>query len=200
MPFFGGKTEPGSDAFLPCPECGEDEIYSQSDGLLSFTEYICNNCGYEAEKHEVKEFHKEVMDEMKKKQAVDALPERISDPELSQQVKDRKAEGWDIEEITDSGGRVVMSSTNGGTIGGHALTGALTGLWTFGMGNVAYDKMSKKKNKERIVLRADGDSNPPNSNTKNPTELIRELNQLKEEGLISDTEFEEKKQQLLDEM
>ena len=225
MPLFGGNTEPGSDAFRACPECGKDEIFSQSDGILSGTEYLCNHCGYEAEKHEVKKSFNELYKENKEKNdkkiseklekiggeeenpfseiVVKSRGKRqgeISDPELKQQVEDRQAEGWEIEEITDSGERVVMCTTKGGTIGGHALTGVLTGGWTFGMGNVAYSKLSKKKNKERIVLRTDGESNSPTQkrDTENPIELIRELKKINEEGLISDTEFEEKKQKLLD--
>jgi hypothetical protein len=60
MPFFGGETNPGSDAFRPCPECGEDQIYSQSDGVLSDTTYLCDSCGYEPEKEEVKKSFKEL--------------------------------------------------------------------------------------------------------------------------------------------
>ncbi|QLG50241.1 SHOCT domain-containing protein [Natrinema halophilum] len=95
-----------------------------------------------------------------------------------------------------------MSTTKGGAIGGHALTGVLTGLWSFGMGNVAYNKLSKKKNKERIVLRTDDEQNirVKEADSAGPTELIRELKQLNEEGLITNSEFEDKKQELLDEM
>jgi len=60
MPFFGGETNPGSDAFHPCPECGENQIYSQSDGILSDTTYRCDSCGYEPEKEEVKKSFKEL--------------------------------------------------------------------------------------------------------------------------------------------
>jgi len=225
MPIFGGNSEPGSDAFHDCPECGQDEIYSQSEGILSGKKYLCNHCGYEAEKSEVKKTFSDLYKEAKKerereldekmdgerkenfltglaKKLEDEKKDDISDPELRQQVKDRQDEGWEIEEITDSGRRVVMSTAKGGTIGGHALTGVLTGLWTFGMGNVAYNKLSKKKNKERIVLRADNEPNTPTKETHSgsPTKLIRELKQLNEEGLITDAEFKEKKQELLDEI
>ncbi|WP_135829858.1 SHOCT domain-containing protein [Halorussus halobius] len=204
MPLFGGSTEPGADVFRECPECGKDEIYSQSDGFLSTTEYLCNHCGYEAGINEVTKSFSETYKAHKKKnrKEINGELEEISDPELRQQVMDRQTEGWEIEEITGSGERVVMIATEGGTIGGHALTGVLTGLWTFGMGNVAYGKLSEKKNQERIVLRTDDESNSPtqSSNTENPIELIRELEELHEEGLITDAEFEEKKQELLEEV
>ena len=65
MPFFGGETDPGSDAFRPCPECGKDQIYSQSDGILSDTTYLCDSCGYKPEKEEVKKSFKELRRERK---------------------------------------------------------------------------------------------------------------------------------------
>ncbi|MDL0136047.1 hypothetical protein PNP85_13595 [Halobacterium salinarum] len=215
MPLFG-STEPGADIFNKCPKCGADEIYSQSEGLLKGTKYLCDDCGYQAQKSEVRTNQGEIHEKNQKKVnnkfqewgvPEEALPETdkslddISDQELTQQVKDRIAEGWEIEEVTDSGERVVMTATEGGTIGGHALTGVLTGLTTFGLGNVAYGELSKKKNRERIVLRAEDDSPvAKNRDTENLTELIRELKQLNEDGLITDTEFEEKKQQLLNEI
>lgn len=218
MPLFG-STKPGAELFNECPECGEDKIYSQSEGILKGTKYLCNNCGYKANKCEVRKSDSQYQKSLRKKHqkkvnnkfqqwgiSEETLPttkkflDDISDPELNQQVEDRKAEGWEIEEVTDSGERVVMTTTEGGTIGGHALTGVLTGLTTFGLGNVAYGELSKKKNRERIVLRVDDDSNTvtKDSETENPTELIRELKKLNEDGLITDSEFEEKKQQLLD--
>jgi len=216
MPVFG-STNPGADIFKECPECGEDEIYSQSEGVLSGTKYLCNHCECQMNESEVKITQEERRNNTQEKWnnklqdwgfPEEALPETkksvddICGQELSQQVEDRMAEGWEIEEITDSGERVVMIATKGGTIGGHALTGVLTGLWTFGLGNVAYGKLSKKKNKERIVLRADDESDTvaKNRESENPTELIRELKELNEDGLITDSEFEKKKQQLLDEL
>ncbi|WP_424004178.1 hypothetical protein ACOZ4I_06490 [Haloarcula salina] len=219
MPLFG-STNPGADAFHECPECGKDEIYSQSNGILSGSEYLCNHCGYEAEKSEVKKSFDELYSDNKRKhdkkvnEGLDKLgldeakiPKsekeklaEISDPELRQQVVDRQAEGWEIEEVTDSGERVVMVATEGGTIGGHALTGVLTGGWTFGLGNVAYSKLSKKKNKQRMVLRTEEESTTQEDDVRNPIEIIRELEELNKEGVITDAEFEEKKQELLDEV
>jgi len=220
MPIFG-STEPGDDIFKECPECGEDEIYSQSEGLLKGTKYLCNHCGYQADKSEVRKSNSEYQEALNKKNqkkvnkkfrewgvSEEKLPEikksldDISDQELSQQVKDRMAEGWEIEKVKDSGERVVMTATEGGTIGGHALTGVLTGMWTFGLGNVAYGKLSKKKNKQRIVLRADDESDTvaQNGEIENPAKLIQDLKELNEDGLITDSEFEQKKQQLLDEI
>lgn len=221
MPFISVNTEPGDEVYRECPECGHDEIFRQSKGFLSGTEYLCNHCGYQAEKSEVKKSYSELKEERdanleekleelgKNSKFFSKIAESfndagvdISDPELRQQVEDRQAEGWKIEKVAESGEKVVLSCADGGSIGGHALTGVLTGLWTFGLGNVAYEKLSKKRNKERIVLRTDDESKSPvqNTQTENPIELIRELKELHEEGLITESEFEEKKQLLLDEV
>ena len=126
---------------------------------------------------------------------------RVEHPELEKQVEDKKAEGWSVQEIDNANERVVMIGTEGGTVGGHALTGVLTGLWTFGVGNVVYDKLSKKNNRERIVLRVD--ENDENTSGDSGTdgdgiELLKELKELNEEGVISDEEFENKKEELLE--
>lgn len=96
-----------------------------------------------------------------------------------------------------------MIGSKGGTVGGHALTGFLTGLWTFGAGNVVYHKLSKKNNRERIVLRVDenDDGAPEDSDTdRDSIELLKELKKLNDDEIISDEEFEKKKEDLLDEI
>ena len=177
------------DLYTACPKCSNGEIKEETKwyGMIRDRLY-CEDCGYEPEYSEVAKLLNEEND--------------ISNDDLKQQVRDRQDEGWEINEITDSGRRVVMSSTKGGTIGGHALTGVLTGLWTFGMGNVAYNKLSEKNNKERIVLRADDESNTgiSDESSQDSTELLQELNDLNEKGLITGDEFKQKKQEILDRM
>jgi len=80
MPLFGDDSEPGSEAFHACPECGEDEIYSQSNGFLKKTKYLCDNCGYGAEKSEVKKSFGDFYQESKE--------ERLDD--LDGEVQNRK--------------------------------------------------------------------------------------------------------------
>ncbi|WP_154020379.1 hypothetical protein [Halorubrum halophilum] len=207
MPIFG-STEPGADVFHKCPECGEDKIYSKTEGIFSKTEYICDSCGHKPAKSEIRKSFSELHEENKNESTelfgieLDGPSEKldkITDTELRQEVKDRQQEGWEVEQITDSGEKVIMTTTEGGSIGGHALTGVLTGLWTFGAGNVAYNKLSKKKNKERIVLRPDADQ-ASTDNNEDPIELIRELKELNEEGVITDSEFEKKKEKILNEI
>lgn len=196
MPIYG-STEPGADVFHNCPECGEDNIYSKTEGIFSKTEYICDSCGYQPAKDEVRKSFTELIEENNIESG--GKLDEITDTELRQEVEDRQQEGWEIEQITDSGEKIIMTTTEGGSIGGHALTGVLTGFWTFGAGNVAYNKLSKKKNKERIVLRPEADQDSPNNN-EDPIELIRELKKLNQEGVISDSEFEEKKERILEDI
>jgi predicted RNA-binding Zn-ribbon protein involved in translation (DUF1610 family) len=203
MGLFDKELKPGHEGLKPCPNCGKQKVGRRYKSDSEETEYYCDNCGYEPTESEAQMSFREALSkswEKGKREFGTPDDEEIIDPELKQQVKDREAEGWEIEEVTDSGKRVVMSTTKGGTIGGHALTGVLIGIWSFGLGNVAYGKLSKKRNKQRIVLRVDDETNSSEKKSEedDPIELIRELKQLNDEGLISDTEFEEKRQELLD--
>lgn len=202
MGLFDRELEPGHEGLKSCPNCGELEVGRKYQSELKEEEYYCDYCGYKPAEEEVQMSPWEAIKKSWEKGTGEfekTAYSEITDSGLKQQVKDREAEGWEIEEISDSGNRVVMSGTKGGTIGGHALTGALTGLWMFGLGNVAYGKMSKKRNKQRIVLRVDDEANIPTEKNEEGSsiELIRELKQLNDEGLITDAEFEEKKQKLL---
>lgn len=124
---------------------------------------------------------------------------RINNDNLRKSVKNRQLEGWDVQEVDNKNKKVIMKSTKGGTVGGHALTGLTTGLWTFGAGNVVYDKLSKKRNVERIVLTADKDDQD-NDQTNEKEDIagqLRKLDELRKDEVITDDEFEEKKEELL---
>lgn len=45
MSLFGDESEVGAGKFIPCPNCGEDEIYSKSNGFLKRGEFLCDSCG-----------------------------------------------------------------------------------------------------------------------------------------------------------
>lgn len=123
--------------------------------------------------------------------------DNISNPDLKQQVEEREIEGWSITDIDNSKNRVTMEGTKGGTIGGHAVTGVLTGLWTFGAGNVAYNQLSKKRNKERIVVSLDENKASSDSEI-DPYELLEQLKGLKDSGAITAEEYDDKKEDILD--
>ena len=146
-------------------------------------------------------FHKQLSEQRKKKkQKSPTHIDRVENPDLKQQVSDRMAEGWTIENIDNSSNRVVMSSTKSGNFAGHAVTGFLTGLWTFGAGNIVYNELSKKRNRKRIAVRLE-DSSTAQDNSNNDIkglELLSQLNNLKQEGAITEEEFEDKKKQILE--
>lgn len=193
MGVFEFEMEPGAEGLKACPECGQRAVGAKSASLLSKTEYYCDSCGYEPTKKEVTLSIQDALGGA----SLNSDETDVTDPDLKQQVEDRQAEGWKIEEVTDSGRRVVMSTTKGGSVGGHAVTGFLTGLWTFGLGNAAYGKLSKKRNRQRVVLRADDEAGTGEYNS---IAVIRELKQLNEEGIITDDEFEEKRRELLEDI
>lgn len=200
MGLFNKELKPGHKGLKPCPNCGEQRVGRRYKLDSKETEYYCDNCGHEPSNSEIQMSLREVLSSSWEEGFGGPDEPEITDPELKQQVKDRQAEGWEVESVTDSGRRVVMSTTKGGTIGGHALTGTLTGLWSFGLGNIAYGKLSQKRNKQRIVLRVDEDATTPGDRNEegDPIELIRELKKLNDDGLITNAEFESKKQELLD--
>lgn len=193
MGLLNDELEPGHGGLKPCPNCQKQAVGRRYKSDSRLTEYYCDECGYQPKKSEVNISFRELLGGREEY-------DEITDSELEQQVKDKETEGWEVEEVTHSGKRVVMSTTKGGTIGGHALTGVLTGFWTFGLGNAAYGKMSKKRNKQQTVLHADNYTKllGKKNEEDDPIELIRELKQLNDEGIISDAEFEQKRQELLD--
>lgn len=225
MGLFDNELKPGHGSLRPCPNCNEDRIYRTSSSIFSLTmQYYCDECGYEATKQEVQKSGREIMGEgwdeakrdlaeanseagKKSKEDVDQDEKvsvqsegKIENAELKKQVENRKLEGWEIEEIDNQNERVVMTSTKGGSIGGHALTGLTTGLWTFGAGNVIYNKLSKKKNSEKIVLTAqqNGANNKEVIHKEDFPDKIQTLSQLHDDGILTEDEFERKKEDLLE--
>ena len=228
MGFLDNELPPGHETLRPCVDCGEDAVYRTSKHWYSLImQYYCDECGHEMSKKEVQKSFRESIGEAtadfaeetheikqefnenveKAKQEKASTTEKISPPgqpeidddELKAEVSNRQIEGWEIEGVNNNNNSVTMKTTKGGTIGGHALTGLLTGFWTFGAGNVAYSKLSKKNNSERIVLTGrdmevdDGQID----NKVDVIEEIRKLNELHEDGIINEEEFEKKKKELL---
>lgn len=112
MGLFGGDKEPGSDVFRPCPECGEDEIYSESGRLLGETTYHCNSCGYEAAKEEVKksfsERHKGTMREIQGEE-VSGYDESY----VNSMVENAKGPGVTVQKLRINGDVILDALENG---------------------------------------------------------------------------------------
>lgn len=197
---FDDGLDPGSDKLNPCPSCGEDKIRRIGTKIYRPNKYVCDDCGYKASKEEAE---RSLTDSMLASVG-DEVPTlgNIENEELREEVSDRLIEGWEIDKVDNEKGKVVLKTTKGGTIGGHAITGLATGLWTFGAGNVVYNKMSKGKNSERMVLREK--KNMPDDTdkiTKIPdvSSKIRDLKELSDDDIITDEEFKKKKKELLEE-
>jgi uncharacterized membrane protein YhiD involved in acid resistance len=139
---------------------------------------------------------KEQMEEAKQ-EANKLKIDNISNPNLKQQVEEREIEGWSITDIDNSKSRVTMEGTKGGTIGGHAVTGVLTGFWTLGVGNIAYSQLSKKRNKEQIVVSVD-ENKDVNNSEKDVYELLEQIKRLRDSGAITAEEYDDKKEDILD--
>jgi len=196
---FNDELEPGAETLKSCPNCGEDKIYRTATTATSMPKYFCDACGYEADKEEVEKSFTEMV--MEKQNGGETSVGKIENEKLREEVKDRIDEGWELEEVDNSNGKVILKTTKGGTIGGHALTGITTGLWTFGAGNVVYGKLSKKRNAERMVLR-EKDNLPRDAGEPiqlpDTSDRLRKLKDLNDEDVITDEEFERKKAELLE--
>lgn len=190
---------------------GDDEIVEKFDTIASAMS------NYE----ERRESKIAVSDEEEKLQRSEGLPLhpstelRVAEVEhdgLRNAVSDKKREGWNIAEIDNGDDSVVMYTSKSGGLGGHALIGLFTGLWTFGIGNYIYEKGNRRRNRKKTVLRADDlesehDKNKDSPNQEvqtpqpsEPPERLRELKGLHEDGVISSEEFEQKKAELLEEL
>ncbi|GAB7020301.1 SHOCT domain-containing protein [Halostagnicola bangensis] len=205
---FELESDPGEhDQFKPCPKCGKDQIYRTRDSIFDFSngrfftpfDYYCDNCGYEGSKDEITKSFSQLVEDVNSSNETDLGV--INESDLRQEVEDRQAEGWKVREIDQENCRVVMENSKGGSIGGHALTGLVTGLWTFGAGNIAYEKLSKKKNKERIALSSNealAEDAEELEQIVDVSEKLRNLKDLYEEGVITDDEYKNKKAELLE--
>ncbi|MFP9193170.1 SHOCT domain-containing protein [Natrialbaceae archaeon A-CW1-1] len=136
--------------------------------------------------------------------------EAVVDDGLRQKVQDKQRSGWKIAEIDNGDGYVVMYKSKGGGVGRHGLVGLTTGLWTFGAGNYVYEKATRRRNREKITLRADQQvetatkNSSPSASDKvinnDAAERLRKLNELHTDEIITQEEFEEKKAELLNEI
>ncbi|WP_252697905.1 SHOCT domain-containing protein [Natronosalvus vescus] len=134
-------------------------------------------------------------------------PQQITNKNLRQKAADRQKAGWKIAEIDNKNKRVVMYSSKGGGVGRHSVVALFTGLWTFGAGNYAYEKATRRRNREKIVLRPDEVSSNTTASTEDSevakesksseTEKLRELKELRDDDIITSEEFQEKKSELL---
>ena len=204
MDILDSSLKPGHEALKACPSCGEDKVYrtngwelgSIKQSLLTPEQYFCEACGYEADRSEVEKSLSQLWTESKP--AFEKL-QSIGDPNLIERVEDKKVEGWKIKEVDTMDEKVIMWKTEGGSIGGHAVAGLLS----LGIGNILYGDISRAKNEERIVLRSQ--QNPTDGfKTQvygtNEVEKLQKLKELYDEGVISEEDFNKKKEELLDDL
>lgn len=112
MALFDGDTDPGADAFHACPECGKDKIYSKSKGMFKRKDYICDHCGYEAEKKEVKKSFNEIFNEKKNERMEDRKSEH-SDKFVQSLVEGAEGPGVTQRRLRIDGGVVLDALDEG---------------------------------------------------------------------------------------
>lgn len=110
--------------------------------------------------------------------------------ELKNRVEDKEIEGWEVLEVKNE--RVVLGKNKKGGILKHGVLFFFTGWLTAGLGNVAYHE-HKKRDMEKIVLREEKSNNDSST-----VENLESLQELKDNGSISDKEFDQLKAEILD--
>lgn len=116
--------------------------------------------------------------------------------DLRNRIEDKEAEGWEVLELERD--RAVMGNPKNAGIIRHFVMFILTGWWTFGFGNAAYHE-HKKRQYEKIVLRENKQTNMEEESPaeKEPADALRSLEELREEGLLSEEEYESKREDII---
>jgi len=177
-----------------CPECGS------SDWRLHDSNLKCQRCGFVVDPQEVR---KEPMDALKgafmgESKESSKMYQSYSD-DLRNRIEDKEAEGLEVLEFERD--RVVMGQPEKAGIIRHFVMFILTGWWTLGAGNVAYHEY-KKRQYEKIVLRENKQTSVVEESPaeKEPADALRSLEELREEGLVSEEEYESKREDIIQDL
>jgi hypothetical protein len=175
--------------FQNCPECEGNDWATpvfQSD-------IRCKRCGLEIDPEEVKKEPKSIFNDIVSDEPkVSSQKNREYSDDLRSRVNDKKTEGWEVLEYKSD--HVVMGKQKKAGLVRHFVTFLLTAPLTLGMGNAAYHEY-KKRQYEKTVLR---EKEEPDPREETPSEALESLEELREDGLISDTEYEAKRKEILE--
>ena len=195
MRWLADTIDPGHTFFRPCPECGaksigRDATNREGDG------YYCDNCSYAPSKDEVVKSPFELLEGIFGEPASEPSISEITDSELQDRVSDKLREGWQLEEVTDNGATVLLSQTTGASFLAHTLVFIISFWWTLGIGNYVLHKIERKRNLEEQVIRADNSRPAPEpQSAAQPSDRLRELKELHDDGIITQEEYEQKREE-----
>lgn len=183
-------NEAGSVIFENCPECDENAIYQLSTGWLS-QKFLCDNCGYEAEREEVAKSLRRVL------------------KDIHQESKDKKKEREEKLETVCRECREIVSKDakrcshcgfKPKKRGGLWYTSSILLGWTPIGAIMGYDALTREATAgrvwEQVERDEDGESGELSEN--DHTETLEQLKHLCEKGVITEQEFEEKKREILE--
>lgn len=195
---MGIFDEPAS-PYKPCPECGSDAI-SNEGGIIS-KQVVCRNCGNEPELQEVQRSFQERVGKGSegKVEKSETSPDNLAGDEESRYIcRECKEEvAPDVERCPNCGWK---PKKRGGIWWG---TTALTSLSPIGWIMGAKGAKDNLKASKGVAKRLEGDrldsapqieGNPDEDITRR----LKRIEELHEEGLITDSEYEEKRSEILD--
>lgn len=204
MALDGIELNPGHMTLHPCPECGADWV-GRREGADGELEYYCEACGETPAKDEVQKSLLEVFNEAGTQVAWPtpsrASIDQITDADLRRRVDDKRTGDWILTEVSPSGTKAILTKTKGGSFLAHLITLFLT-IPTLGMGNYALHHFEKYRNRETLVLRASDTATEPDAADGDPpqeaTERIKQLEALRDDGILTEEEYQQKRDGVID--
>lgn len=173
-----------------CPECGGDDWENRESDLK------CRKCDLVVDYDEVTKKPLAAIQGALTEGSEKSNKEYQSySDDLRNRIEDKEAEGWKILESEPD--RVIMGKSKKASLVGHLVIFIFIGWWTLGFGNLAYHEL-KKHVYEKTVLREKQSTLREKPTTENePADKLRSLEELREEGLLSEQEYESKRQDII---
>jgi len=177
-----------SDMYDPCPKCGGD-IKAETSGLSHSLERLyCEECGYEPEYLEALDAPDMLTSSRNANNEYVVYVCRECHEEVSSDVKRCPHCGWKPEK-------------KGGLWWGITALMSLNPIgWIMGAEG-ASDSIGAAKGVAKKVDKSEvSDDGTEKDGSKTPTEKLKELDELKENDVITEEEFETKKEELLEQL
>lgn len=180
------------DMYEPCPECGADAI--EEEGKVFVKRVFCDECGYEPERSDVLKSAGQIMEDSKNQESGSTDQTAHICRECHEEISP------DVERCPHCGWK---PKKRGGLWWGTTALMSFNPIgWVMGAKGASDSyKASKGVAKEAAVTPDESPGKTEEQTAKrDPAERLERLSKLKEDGIITEDDFEEKKEELLEEM